>query len=247
MRTISAVAVGVLVAAGCAAADQPASLDQIAPTISQLGAGWTSNHVVVLVDQLSPTNEVCNEGPGWVQAAHNVVGKRGCEAYAVFRYYYDSASILVWIKRFRSRQDVGDDWGKDKETKTTPDNLPKVGDEVRFYQRHGLHNDIEFWRGKHLVTVEGVSAPMEKLKQLAEALDRNLVKTQENGRRSESAATQFVAEGSVDYYNSWSAEDVEARRLGITPVVSNTMNFTVTVSNGCYLMRLVPAKEGAAL
>jgi hypothetical protein len=58
---------------------------------------------------------------------------------------------------------------------------------------------------------------------------------------------QFVAEGSVDFYNYWTAEDVEARRLGIPPVVSNTMNFTVTVSNSCYLMRLVPEKEGAVL
>lgn len=132
MRTTFAVIVGLLAGAGHAVADQPISLDQIAPSISQLGPGWTSNHVVVMVDQLRPTNEICNEGPGWLQAAHSGVGKRGCEAYCVFRYQYGSASILVWINRYRSREDVGDDWGKDKETKTTPDNLPKVGDEVRF-------------------------------------------------------------------------------------------------------------------
>ena len=43
MRTISAVAVGVLLAAGRAAADQPINLDQLAPSISQLGAGWPQN------------------------------------------------------------------------------------------------------------------------------------------------------------------------------------------------------------
>jgi hypothetical protein len=148
MRTIFAVVAGLLVAAGHAGADQPFKLDQIAPSTARLGQGWTSNHVVVMVDQLCPTNEVGNEGTGRLQVAHNAVGKRGCEAYCVLRYQYGSAAILVWIRRYRSTQNIGDDWGRDKETKATPDSLPKVGDEARFYQRHGLHNDIFYGCGR---------------------------------------------------------------------------------------------------
>jgi hypothetical protein len=58
---------------------------------------------------------------------------------------------------------------------------------------------------------------------------------------------QFVAEGSVDYYNLWSATNPGPRWNGFIPVVSNTMKFTVAVSNSSYLMRMAPAKEGAVL
>jgi hypothetical protein len=151
------------------------SMDKFAPAISQLGEGWTSNHVVVLVDQLNPTNQVCNEGEGWLKAAHNVVGKHGCETQMVLRYDYGSASALVWLTRFKDKKSIGDDWGRDKETKVRL-NLPKVGDEARFYQRAAMHNNIAFRRGNYLIDIEGIATPIDKLKQLAEALDANLVK-----------------------------------------------------------------------
>jgi hypothetical protein len=56
--------------------------------------------------------------------------------------------------------------------------LPKFGEEVRFYQRHGLHNNIAFRRSNYLIEVESVSVPVERLKQLAELLDANLVRAQ---------------------------------------------------------------------
>ena len=59
------------------------------------------------------------------------------------------------------------------------------------------------------------------------------------------ATSQFMAEGSVDYYNLLTAEDLKAGRSEFTRVVSNTMSFTVVVSNSCYLLRLVPTTEGA--
>jgi hypothetical protein len=84
----------------------------------------------------------------------------------------------VWIHRFKSKEDIGQDWGTDKETKVTLDRLPDVGEEVRFYQRHGMHNNIAFRRGAYLVDVEGMGAPIEKLKQMAEVMDGNLLKAQ---------------------------------------------------------------------
>lgn len=178
MRTILAVFTATLLTTGCGVAGQPIHLDPIAPSLSQLGAGWTSNQVVVFVDQRTPTNEIGHEHNAWLKAAHSVVGKRGREAYLLVRYTYGSNDALVWIIRCKDAQSVGDDWGRDKETKTSLENLPKVGEEVRFYQRHGRHNNIAFRRGNYLVDVESVSVPVEKLKQLAELLDANLVRAQ---------------------------------------------------------------------
>jgi len=64
-------------------------------------------------------------------------------------------------------------------------------------------------------------------------------------RRPESATVQFLAEGSVDYYNFLTAEDLKAGRSEFTRVASNTVSFSVAVSNSCYLLRLVPTTEGA--
>ena len=64
-------------------------------------------------------------------------------------------------------------------------------------------------------------------------------------RRPESATVQFMAEGSVDYYNFLTAEDLKAGRSEFTRVASNTVSFSVAVSNSCYLLRLVPTTEGA--
>jgi hypothetical protein len=86
---------------------------------------------------------------------------------------------LVYITRWQTKEDIGDDWGEDKATKDSPGTLPKVGEEVRFDQRHGLHNDITFRRGYYLICVECPTAyGMEHLKRLAEVLDNNLVKAQ---------------------------------------------------------------------
>ncbi len=156
------------------------SIDEIAPSLKQLGTGWTSNSVVVCVDQVSPTKEICNEGKGWLQAARNVVGKNGCEAYAVIRYHSVSNQFLVWINRFNSKESIRSDWGTDKQTKAKPDKLPQLGEEVRFYQRHGMHNNIAFRRGAYLVDVEGSNAEIEELKTLAELVDNNLLKAQKD-------------------------------------------------------------------
>ena len=56
--------------------------------------------------------------------------------------------------------------------------LPKVGDEVRFYKRDGMHNNIAFRRDNYLIDVEGTRVPIEKLKHLAEMIDSNLSKAQ---------------------------------------------------------------------
>ena len=142
-----------------------------------VGQGWTANSVVVMVDQSNPTKEYSNEGAGWLRVAHNVVGKNGREAQTVFRYWYGQSSIVVWIVRCRSKEDIGDHWGRDYDDKTEAslDSLPKVGDEVRFYRRGGMHNNIAFRRANYLIDVEGVSTPIEKLNQLAEVLDANFI------------------------------------------------------------------------
>jgi len=137
------------------------------------------------VDPLSSPSVVtnANEGPNWLRAVQNIVGRNGRESYAVIRCFYRSSSILVCVSRFKSSDDIRPDWGTDKETRVTPEKLPKVGDEVRFYQRHGMHDNIAFRRGAYLVDVEGVSTPIDKLAQMAEVLDGNLLRAQ--GKQSE--------------------------------------------------------------
>ncbi len=161
----------------CAAASPP-GIDKIAPMLQQLGAGWTSNQVAVLLDPLSSPSDV-SVSQGWRQSARNLVGKNGYAAHAALRYYYGTNCVFLWIDRFKSPQDVRPDWGTDSaanQGRPGLDRLPAVGEEVRFYHRHGLHNNIAFRRGLYLIDVEGIGAPLEKLKELAEVVDKNLVK-----------------------------------------------------------------------
>ena len=230
-------------------------IDKFVPMLDQLGAGWVSSTIVALVDPLSSPREAGSEGP-YLERAREMIKTHKREAFAAVRYVYGGSNVWVWawINRYRSKEEIPTDWGRDKLTKMKLDSLPRAGEEVRFDQRDGLHNDFTFRRGNFLVCVEGVTAPIDKLKQLSVALDGNLLKAQNTlaakspapaSPRSEPAGTQFVAEGSVDYYNFGSAGDPKLQWNGFTPVVSNTMNFSVVVSNSCYLMRIVPTKESA--
>jgi hypothetical protein len=177
MRTT--LVVGILIAAINAGAAPLIKIEEIFPPASALGSGWTSNHIAVLVDRVRPTNDFSTEGKGWPDAAHRVVGTRGCEAYVVMRYYWQgSGSTLVWVKRYTKKEDIGNDWGTEKETKDSLDRLPNAGEEVRFYQRHGRHNNFAFRRDNFLVDVEGPTTPIEhvlQLKKLAEVIDRRLI------------------------------------------------------------------------
>lgn len=167
-----------LAAVALNAQPQP-GIDKFLPTLGQLGAGWVSNTVMLLVDPLSSPREVANGG--WhLELARKFVGEPGHEAYAAVRYVYgtNNAWIYAWINRYRSKEAIPPNWGTDKNTKMKLESLPEVGDEVRFYQRDGLHDDFAFRRGNYLICVEGVSAPIDKLIQLTEVLDANLVKAQ---------------------------------------------------------------------
>ncbi|HOX59035.1 MAG TPA: hypothetical protein P5205_18020 [Candidatus Paceibacterota bacterium] len=249
MKNIFALALPAITACIQLAHAHPATLDHVAPTLAQLGEGWTSPSVVVLLDQRDPTNTICTEGEGWLKAAHNVVGKRGRDAYMVLRYTYQSRSVLVWMNRCKDPQSIGDDWGKDPATKTTLDPLPKVGDEVRYYKRDGMHENIAFRRDNYLVDVEGVNVPIAKLEQLAIALDSNLIKAHRAPAPppagEKPGSITFTGSGTVQFENLW-AKDPEitaaAKEFGFKSQGSNTMFFTIAVSNSCYDLRLTPTK-----
>jgi hypothetical protein len=192
MRTMVTIIAGLLSVIGSQSTGaelQPGST-QIAATLAQLGPGWTSNRVVVLVDPLCSPGEAAdpNESSGWLSFAHDILRKEPRrEAYAVLRYYGSfgtnswctHSEVLVWIMRWQSKQDIGSDWGRDKATKESADSLPRIGEEVRCYQRHGMHNNIAFRRGTYLIDVEGSTVcGWEHLKRLAEVLDANFLKAQ---------------------------------------------------------------------
>lgn len=205
MRTIIAVIAG-LVGFGSVqnvgAESQPNSTD-ILPTAAQLGPEWTSNRVVVMVDPLCSPKEVAdmNESSGWLEIAHDILRKEPRrESYTMARYYGSFRTFrtndwctnfqaLVWITRWKSEDDVGKQWEKEKDnaTKNPPRKLPKIGEEVHSFQRGGMHNDIAFRRGRYLITVEGGSTVYgwDHLVKLAEVLDRNLLKPL--GKRDEPA------------------------------------------------------------
>ena len=190
MTTARAVITGLLaiVVLEAAGAERQPSISQIAATVTQLGSGWTSSRVVALIDPLCSPSEMAdeNEDPqGFLRLARSQLQKQPRrEAYAILRYYGGSTgryhtNALVYIVRWKSKADIGNDWGYDKETKDSPGALPKIGEEVRFSQRHGMHNNITFRRGSYLIDVEGpIVYGVEYLKRLAEVLDSNFLEAQ---------------------------------------------------------------------
>ncbi len=111
--------------------------------------------------------------------ARGVVTNGHREAYAMVRLYYRDRPCTVWVQRWETKEHIGNDWGRDKDTKDSPGALPKVGEEVRFSQRHGMHNNIDFVRGRYLLSVESPGTrreDIEHLKHLAEVLDANFLK-----------------------------------------------------------------------
>ena len=182
MKTTFVLSVGLLAAAICGAEPTPLRFDAIMPAAAELGGSWTSNGVVVLVDSASAPKEICNEGEGWLKAAQNALSKPGCTAYGVTRYYWEGRGhFLVWSKRFESKEQIGNDWGKNYDglgneipPKDPIPKLPKVGDEVRFYQRHTMHNNIAFRRDAFVFDVEGQA--IEQVKELAVAIDRKMLR-----------------------------------------------------------------------
>ena len=184
-------ALGALLSIGfstCSGAERQPHISQIMATIEQLGPGWASNRVVVLVDPLSLPSVMAdlNETPeGQIRRALDVLTKDPRrEAYAVLRYYGGSTGLhhtnsLVYITRWKSKADIGNDWGRDNATKDSPGVLPEVGEEVRFSQQHGLNNDISFRRGNYLIIVScPIAFGVEHLKRLAEVLDDNFLSAQ---------------------------------------------------------------------
>ncbi len=160
-------------------AGQGPALTKILASVEQLGRGWTSNNLVVMLDPLSSPSEA-SESPNWMDAARRVVGKRGCQAYGVVRYFHGKSSSLVWIYRYGSTTIVRTNWPSYEPAKAPP-SLPKVGDERRFSHRHGMHNNVTFSRGCFLIDVEsGRSIGFDELNWVEEVFDHNLLEAQKN-------------------------------------------------------------------
>lgn len=188
MKTRMTILLLLLAAVALKAQLQP-GIDKFVPTLGQLGAGWVSNSIVVLVDPLSSPSEVVGEAwKAHLEHVRKMVKTGECEAFARVRYVYGGSNVWAYacISRYKSREEMPPDWGSDKLTKMKLESLPRVGDEVRFCQRDGMHNDFYFRRGNYLICVEGVTVPIEKLRQLTEVLDASLVKAQKEAVSSSS-------------------------------------------------------------
>lgn len=193
---------------GARAAGPQPGIASILATVEQLGEGWTSNRVLVLIDPLSSPREIADTNENqtaWLQFGRGLLKKEPRrEACAMVRYYGGGSGAhhtnsLVFISRWKSKQDIPAEWGLDKETKDSPGNLPKVGEEVRFYQRDGMHNNIAFRRGNYLIDVECPAVyGIEHLKRLAEVLDRNLLKAQNALNTADQKAAGIAAPGLIN-------------------------------------------------
>jgi hypothetical protein len=159
-------------------------ISQIIPTLEQLGAGWESNRICVLIEPLETPSEKADPGEStnFFTIARNAISNGHREAYAMLRYKYRDQNCIVWIQRWDSKEMVlSQNWDAEKPTNGPPVTLPQIGERVFHTQRHGLHQNIDFIRDKYSISVEsGSTQPeyVEPLKHLAEVLDANFLKAQ---------------------------------------------------------------------
>ena len=93
---------GLLLSPGARAAD--VAIDRILPPVSELGAAWTSNRVVLLIDPLSSPSDVADSrdasNPEAVlQATRDGMRKSRRSAQAFVRYYHGDRQYGVFISR----------------------------------------------------------------------------------------------------------------------------------------------------
>ena len=160
------------------------AIDRILPPLSDLGAEWTSNRVVILVDPLSSPSEIADSSDvkdreASLRSLRDGMAKSHRNAQAFIRYYRGSSQYGVFVSRFDSKNSAEANWAKFlKEEKAASVSLPSpLGERYRFSNRHGMHNSLTFLRGQYYITVEsGLASHWEELEHLARAVDVRILK-----------------------------------------------------------------------
>jgi hypothetical protein len=139
MRTTLALITGLLTVVGLevTGAEQQPCISQIAPTITQLGSGWTSNRVAVLVDPLCSPGEI-GESDTWLNNGRALIRNNPRrESYAVLRYYgcgigASRANTLVSITRWKTKEDIGTTGDMTRTQRIRPVLCPKLATKSAF-------------------------------------------------------------------------------------------------------------------
>jgi hypothetical protein len=172
---------GLLLISAANAAD--VAIDRILPSVAELGTGWTSNCVGLLVDPLSSPTEVADsrdtaETHAFLRSMHDGMRKSRRTGQAFVRYYHGSGQYGVFVSRFDSESSAEANWAKSTgEGKAPAVSLSSpVGERFRFSIRDGIHNDLTFLRGRYYITVEGGLDGWEQVKHLARFVDDRLLR-----------------------------------------------------------------------
>jgi hypothetical protein len=159
------------------------AIDRILPPVSDLGAEWTSNRVVILVDPLSSPSEIADSSDGKDREAslrllRDGMAKSHRNAQAFIRYYRGSSQYGVFVSRFDSKNRAEANWAMFlKEEKAASVSLPGPLGERYCFNQDGMHNGLEFLRSQYGITVEsGLSSHWEELEHLARAVDARILK-----------------------------------------------------------------------
>jgi hypothetical protein len=158
------------------------AIDRILPPVSDLGAEWTSNRVVILVDPLSSPSEIADsrdvkDREASLRLLRDGMAKSHRNAQAFIRYYRGSSQYGVFVSRFDSKNSAEANWAEFlKEEKAASVPLPMPLGE-RYCFSNGMHNGLTFLRGQYCITVEsGLTSGWEELEHLARAVDARILK-----------------------------------------------------------------------
>jgi hypothetical protein len=182
MQTKVLVLIGLLLLSRSAATE--VGIGRILPTITELGSGWTSNRIVLLVDPLSSPSEVADardapEPEAMLRSTRESMRRSHRTGQAFIRYHLGNQQFGVFINRFDSKSAAEANWTKSvEEEATAATSVPRqIGERVRSGNRNGMHNHLTFLRGQYFVTVEcGLASGWKDIEHLARAIDEKLVK-----------------------------------------------------------------------
>lgn len=139
---------------------QEPGISSILPGISQLGKGWSSNRVALLVDPLSSPSEVADpqdvrDPEASLRKRRETLAKGNLVAHGFVRYYRGNRPYGVFASRFKTQAGLEESWKRSlKESEPTVVIANGIGESAFLYKSQGMHNDVCFRRGNYLITVE---------------------------------------------------------------------------------------------
>lgn len=189
MRLGAVFLIGWLAWTTCLAAVEEKSILSIAPTVAELGEGWTTNLVAYLIDPSSHPSEIDYQGnPATSQRLESqrlemrINGRTGCGLlfYGRGNLIMNSGLYRVYIQRWGNRRALHNEWvtWKMNPARVVHD-MPHVGEDYfwieEWWRQTRLRQNLVFRRGLFHVTVEaGAESDWAAMVRLAQAIDERI-------------------------------------------------------------------------